>query len=573
MDNKNIKFEDIKPKKVSLSKIQEKLSGFTKQLSETKDPKEALKVIRGLEKYMDKFANNATVISINYSLNTTDKHIAKLNDHLDEISPHISNEINKFNKVLVKHPCRKELEEKLTPYYFQMIDNSLKSFDEKIIPELIEINKLSSQYDRIMGGAQIEFRGQVYNIPQMGKFAKSKDRETRREASIAVDKFFQENEQNIGEIYGNLVLLRDKAAKKLGFKNYIELGYLSLGRVDYDAKMVAGYRKQIADDVVPICQKLYKEQAARIGIPFSQMKSYDYNLSFLSGNPTPKGDAKQLVKQATKMYEEMSPETGEFFHMMQDHHLLDLEARAGKQPGGYMTFLPVQKFPFIFANFNGTEHDVNVLTHEVGHAFQGYLSRNIKPGDFRSPTLESCEIHSMSMEFFAWPWMSLFFDDEAEKYRYAHLSDSIEFLPYGITIDEFQHWVYEHPTATHEERCAAYKEIESRYTPHKKYDDEMKICQKGGWWMRQSHIFGVPFYYIDYTLAQVCAFQFLVEMTRNREKAWKKYVKLCKLGGRYPFVTLLGKAHLRNPFEEGNIHKVMVPLKGILKSFDLSKIK
>lgn len=571
--DKNIKFEDIVPKKVSLKSIQEKLAGFTNALESTKDAKEALKVIRALEKYMDKFENNATVISIRYSLDTTDKKIAKLQDHLDEISPMISNEINKFNKVLVKHPCRKALEEKLTPYYFQMIDNSLKSFDEKIIPELIEINKLSSQYDKVMGGAQIEFRGEVYNMPQMGKFAKSKDRETRREASIAVDKFFQANEKEIGDIYGKLVVLRDKAAKKLGFKDYTELGYLSLGRVDYNSKMVAGYRKQIADEVVPVCQQLYKEQAKRIGIPFNEMKSYDYNLSFLSGNPTPKGDAKYLVKQATKMYDEMSEESGEFFRFMQDHHLLDLEARAGKQPGGYMTFLPVQKFPFIFSNFNGTDGDVNVLTHEVGHAFQGYLSRNIKPGDFRSPTLESCEIHSMSMEFFAWPWMDLFFKEEDDKYRYSHLADAIEFLPYGITIDEFQHWVYAHPTATHEERCAAYKEIESRYTPHKKYDPEMKICEKGGWWMRQSHIFGVPFYYIDYTLAQVCAFQFLVEMTKDREKAWKKYVRLCKLGGRYPFVTLLGKAHLRNPFEDGNIHKVIVPLKRILKSFDLTKIK
>ncbi len=571
--DKNIKFEDIEPKKVSLKGVQAKLAKFTEDLSKTKEPAKALKVIRALEKYMDKYENNATVISIRYSLNTTDEYISKLQDHMDEISPLISNELNKFNKILVKHPCRKALEEKLTPYYFQMIENSLKSFDEKIIPELIEINKLSSQYDKVMGGAKIEFRGEVYNMPQMGKFSKSKDRDIRREASIAVDKFFQENEETIGDIYGKLVLLRDKAAKKLGFKDYTELGYLSLGRVDYNAKMVAGYRKQIADEVVPVCQKLYKEQAKRIGIPFSKMKSYDYNLSFLSGNPTPKGDAKYLVKQATKMYDEMSKESGEFFRFMQDHHLLDLEARAGKQPGGYMTFLPVQKFPFIFSNFNGTDGDVNVLTHEVGHAFQGYLSRNIKPGDFRSPTLESCEIHSMSMEFFAWPWMDLFFGEDDDKYRYSHLADAIEFLPYGITIDEFQHWVYAHPTATHEERCAAYKEIESRYTPHKKYDPEMKICEKGGWWMRQSHIFGVPFYYIDYTLAQVCAFQFLVEMTKNKEKAWKKYVRLCKLGGRYPFVSLLGKAHLRNPFEEGNIRKVITPLKRILKSFDLTKIK
>ena len=571
--DKILKFEDIKPKKVSLQKVTEKLEGFTSELSKTKDPKEALKVIKALEKYMDKFENNATVISINYTLNTADKHIAKLQDHMDEISPIISNEINKFNKVLVAHPCRKELEEKLTHYYFQMIDNSLKSFDEKIIPELIEINKLSSQYDKVMGGAQIEFRGHVYNLPQMGKFSMSKNRDDRREAAWAVDKFFQDHEQEIGDIYGKLVLLRDKAAKKLGFEDFTELGYLSLGRVDYDAKMVAGYRKQIADEVVPIAQKLYKQQAERIGIPFKDMKTYDYNLTFLSGNPVPRGGVKELTEKATKMYDEMSKETGEFFHFMQEHHLLDLDSRPGKQPGGYMTFLPVQKFPFIFANFNGTEHDVNVLTHEFGHAFQGYLSRNIKPGDFRNPTLESCEIHSMSMEFFAWPWMELFFEEDAEKYRFSHLTDSIEFLPYGITIDEFQHWVYKHPTATHDERCAAFREIEQRYTPNKKYDPEQKIGAKGGRWMQQSHVFGSPFYYIDYTLAQVCAFQFFVEMRKNREKAWKKYIKLCKLGGRYPFVTLLSKAHLKCPFEEGSIHKIMLPLKSIIKSFDLSKIK
>lgn len=571
--DKILKFEDIKPKKVSLQKVTEKLEGFTSDLSKTKDPKEALKVIKALEKYMDKFENNATVISINYTLNTADKHIAKLQDHMDEISPIISNEINKFNKVLVAHPCRKELEEKLTPYYFQMIDNSLKSFDEKIIPELIEINKLSSQYDKVMGGAQIEFRGQVYNLPQMGKFSMSKNRDDRREAAWAVDKFFQDHEQEIGDIYGKLVLLRDKAAKKLGFEDFTELGYLSLGRVDYDAKMVAGYRKQIADEVVPIAQKLYKQQAERIGIPFKDMKTYDYNLTFLSGNPTPRGGVKELTEKATKMYDEMSKETGEFFRFMQEHHLLDLDSRPGKQPGGYMTFLPVQKFPFIFANFNGTDHDVNVLTHEMGHAFQGYLSRNIKPGDFRNPTLESCEIHSMSMEFFAWPWMELFFEEDAEKYRFSHLTDSIEFLPYGITIDEFQHWVYKHPTATHDERCAAFKEIEQRYTPNKKYDPEQKIGAKGGRWMQQSHVFGSPFYYIDYTLAQVCAFQFFVEMRKNREKAWKKYIRLCKLGGRYPYVTLLSKAHLKCPFEEGSIHKIMLPLKSIIKSFDLSKIK
>ena len=571
MKNLDIKFEDIPIKNISYKAIEKKLTGLIKQLKEAKDFKEGLKVIHAFERYASKLMTNVTVISIRYSLNTTDEAIAKMQDKVDEMMPLVSGLINVWNKILVNVPFRKELEKKYSPYYFVMIENSLKSFDEKIIPELIEINKLSSQYDKILGSAQIEYKGKTYNLSQMGKFSKSKLREERKEASIKVDEFFQTHEQEIGDIYSKLVLLRDTAAKKLGFKDYTELGYLSLGRVDYDAKMVAKYREQIAKEVVPVAQKLYKAQAKRIGIPFKKMYSYDYNLSFLSGNPEPIGDTKYLVDSATKMYHEMSKESGEFFDFMKEHHLLDLEARPGKQPGGYMTFLDDYKFPFIFSNFNGTEGDVNVLTHEVGHAFQGYLARNIKPSEFRSATLEACEIHSMSMEFFAWPWMNLFFGKDADKYRYSHLCDAIEFLPYGITIDEFQHWVYAHPTATHEERCTAYQEIERRYTPHKVYPVEMKCAAHGGWWLKQSHIFGAPFYYIDYTLAQVCAFQFLIEMRKNQEKAWRKYLKLCKCGGRYPYVQLLAKNHLRNPFEEGNVAKVINPLKKILASFDETK--
>lgn len=570
---KDLKFEEIPVQKISFKQIEKKMNRYIEELKAAPDFKSGFKVLKSYERYMSKLETNFTVISVRFSLNTKDKVIEKYQDLVDEISPLIANLSNTWNKVLLSRPYRKQIEEKYGSYYFTMIENSLKSFDEKIIPELIEINKLSSQYDKVMGSAEIHFRGGIYNIPQMGKFSSSADRETRKEAAIAVDKFFQDNEKEIGDIYGKLVELRDKSAKKLGFKDFTELGYLSLGRVDYDEKMVANYRKQISSEVVPVAQKLYKSQAKRLHISFKKMFAYDYNVSFLNGNPKLAGDSHYLVESATKMYHEMSPVTAEFFDFMKDHHLLDLEARPGKQPGGYMTFLDEYKYPFIFSNFNGTPHDVDVLTHEVGHALQGYLSRNIVPADYRSPTLESCEIHSMSMEFFAWPWMNLFFKEDADKYRYHHLCDAIEFLPYGITIDEFQHWVYKHPRATHEERCAAFKEIENRNLPHKIYPKEMETARHGGWWMRQSHIFGAPFYYIDYTLAQVCAFQFLVEMTKNREKAWKKYIKLCKCGGKYPFVHLLAKNHLRNPFEDGNVAKVIRPLKKILKGFDEIKFE
>lgn len=561
-------FEQLQIQPFSFKAIEKKMRAYIEELKAAKDFETGFKVLKKYERYMSKLTTNFTLISIRFTLNTVDEVVAKYQDKVDEISPLISNLSNEWNKVLVKVPYRKQIEEKYTPYYFEMIENSLKSFDEKIIPEMIEINKLTSQHDKIMGSAKIEFRGGIYNIPQMGKFANSPDRETRREASIKVDEFFAEHEQEIGDIYGKLVELRDQSAKKLGFKDFTRLGYLSLGRVDYDEKMVESYRKQIESEVVPVAQKLYKSQAKRLEIPFKKMMSYDYNLFYLDGNPKLAGDPDYLVKSAQKMYHEMSAETGEFFDFMINHHLLDLVAREGKQPGGYMTFLDDYKYPFIFANFNGTEHDVNTLTHEVGHAFQGYLSRNIKPSDFRSPTLETCEIHSMSMEFFAWPWINLFFGKDADKYRYSHLVDSIEFLPYGASIDEFQHWVYAHPHATHDERCAAYKAIEEKYLPHKKYPKEMKIASKGGWWMRQGHVFDVPFYYIDYTLAQVCAFQFFEAMNKNHDKAWKKYVKLCKIGGRFPFVHTLAKVHLKNPFEEGNLRKIIRPLKKVLAQFN-----
>ncbi|MFA5486171.1 MAG: M3 family metallopeptidase, partial [Bacilli bacterium] len=198
--------------------------------------------------------------------------------------------------------------------------------------------------------------------------------------------------------------------------------------------------------------------------------------------------------------------------------------------------------------------------------YQGYESRNIKISEYRQPTLEACEIHSMSMEYFAWPWMETLFDD-AKKYRLSHLEGSIKFLPYGVAVDEFQEAVYTNPNMTHEERCTLWRDIEKKYLPIRNYKGAPYL-EKGGFWLRQAHIFNSPFYYIDYTLAQVVAFQFATEMWKNQERAWKKYVKLCRLGGRYPFVELLEKAKLRNPFIEGNVKKVMGPLKRKLKELE-----
>lgn len=560
-----MKFEEyplVVPSLEELSKEYEKLIA---KLENAKNADEQINTFRQVIKFDDHVETMFTIISIRYSLDTTNETYAHAQDVMDEVAPQLQVYSEKINKIMLNSPYRKELEDAFGTYLFKQLELALKCFDAKIIEDLQKENKLVSKYDKVMAGAKIKFNGQTYNLSQMGKFTTDVDRNVRKKATKAVAKFFEKNHEEIGQIYDDLVHVRDNMAKKLGFKNFIELGYARLGRLDYNDKDVANYRKQIQEVFVPIWVKLFKRQMKRIKI--RSPRFYDLGLNYLTGNPRPIGDAHFLVEQARTMYKEMSKETGEFFDFMTENHLMDLEARPGKQGGGYMTYLAEYKSPFIFSNFNGTSGDVDVLTHEFGHAYQGYCSRNIKVPSYRSPTLEACEIHSMSMEFFAWPWMDKFFGENADKYRYAHLADAMMFLPYGVTVDEFQHFVYEHPNATHTERCAKWREIEKKYTPLKNYKG-FDVYEEGNLWLRQSHIFQTPFYYIDYTLAQVVAFQFLVEMHKNQPRAWAKYNRLCKMGGKYPFTELLSHAHLRNPFEDGSLKKIARPLNKILKSFD-----
>ena len=569
MKKQPIKFSEYPLVVPNAKRMSKKMDKLISDLKACQTAKEAFKVINRINSYFEELETETSVIYVLYTCDTTNEEYKKAQDTVDELSPLFGKYSTDVQKILVNASYRPELEKKYGSYLFQKYEAGLKTFDEKIMPDLIKENKLTSEYDMIFGGAQLEFRGETLNLSQLGKYMQDKDRETRKAAAKAMDKWLEENEEKIAKIYDDLVHVRVEIAKKLGFKSFTDLAYLRLGRVDYNADMVKVYREQIARDVVPVCQKLYKQQMKNLGIKKPQY--YDYNLMFASGNPMPAGNKDYLVEQAHKMYSDLGPESKEFFDFMVKYELMDLEARKGKAPGGYQTTFPAYQSPFIFSNFNGTQGDVNVLCHEGGHALQAYLSRPIKVPEYRQPTLESCEIHSMSMEFFAWPYMDGFFGKDAEKYKYAHLADSIEFLPYGASIDEFQHWVYANPDATHEERCKAFKEIEQKYTPHKKYDD-CPTLNRGTIWMRQSHIFGVPFYYIDYTLAQVVAFQFAIENMKDHEKAWKKYIKLCKCGGKYPFQELLAKNHLRCPFQDGNIRKVIKPLERVLKGFDTSKM-
>ena len=560
-----MKFEEIKKHVPNVKSVEKKLDEFKEKLSNAKDGKEACKVIKNYFKYSDNLESDVTVISIRNSIDTTNKEYSRAWDKISEIMPVINGFDTKFKKAIISSPFLKDIEKTFGSHYIKMVENSLKIYDEKAIPFFIEENKLVNKYDKLLASAKLPFRGEILNLSQIGIYLTDKDKETRLEAAKLYYGFLEENDAKFGELYDKLVHVRDKIAKTLGFKSYIEYQYLALGRMDYNEDMVAGYRDQIYRDVVPVVAKLRKRQAKRLGI--KRPTFLDFNLEYNSGNATPLGNSEFLVKQASEMYHDMSEESGKFFDFMVNSHLLDLDAKPGKMGGGYMTYIPKYKAPFIFANSNGSSQDVDTLTHEVGHAFQGYLGSKIKVPGERMPTLEACEIDSMSMEFFAWPYMEKFFGNQADKYRFSHLDGAISFLPYGVEVDEFQHWVFHNVDATHEERCAKWAEIDKKYRPWMDYSP-IPYLEKGKIWIRQSHIFGSPFYYIDYTLAQVLALQFKCEMDKNREKAWKKYIKLLKMGGKYPFIELITKDGLRNPFIDGNVKKVIKPQIKVLNSFD-----
>ncbi|MHA6259434.1 M3 family oligoendopeptidase [Sporosarcina sp. CAU 1771] len=523
------------------------------------------KVIEKINAIGSDYSTQSNLAYIRASIDTNDEFYKAERDFFDEINPEYQELETAYYKELVATPFRAELEDKWGSQLFALADNSISSFSPAIVPLLQKENKLSSDYSKLVASAQIEFDGKSLTLAQMGPYSESPNREVRKAASETVVQFFSDNGDKFDEIYDELVKIRHEIATTLGYKNFVELGYIRMNRIDYDASMVKKFRDQVRDHIVPLATKLYERQAKRIGV--EKLKSYDESLKFLSGNATPKGSPEWIIENGKKMYAELSPETDTFFQFMLDKKLLDVEAKKGKESGGYCTFIDNYDSPFIFSNFNGTSGDIDVLTHEAGHAFQVYSSRNIGIPEYIWPTYESAEIHSMSMEFFTWPWMELFFREDTDKYKFAHLSDAVLFLPYGVAVDEFQHVVYENPELTPSERKNEWKKIEKKYLPNRDYDG-ISYLEAGGLWQRQSHIYSDPFYYIDYTLAQICAFQFWKRSRENHKDAWVDYLHLCQLGGSLPFTKLVEESSLISPFEDSCVESVIDTIESYLNSID-----
>ena len=496
------------------------------------------------------------------SINTTDTFYEAEQNYFDENEPHYRSLVMQFYRELITARFRADLEKQYGTLLFNVAALALKTFDDKIIADLQEENKLSTEYTKLLASAKLEFDGKEYNLAGLAPFKLSPDRSVRQRASDVYDNFFAQNQQALDAVYDKLVKLRDAMAKKLGYENFVGLGYARFSRTDYGPAEVKTFRDAVVEKIVPVSQELKIRQKQRLGV--NEFRYYDEPLDYPQGNPQPQGEPQWIIDNASKMYQELSPETHEFFQFMNDNELMDLLNKPNKAGGGYCTFFSAYKAPFIFSNFNGTSHDIDVLTHEAGHAFQCFRSRNMGIEEYYFPTLEACEIHSMSMEFLTWPWMPLFFKDQTDQYYFSHLSRALSFIPYGCAVDEFQHWVYEHPEVTPADRNRAWRIIEQKYLPHRNYEGNAYL-ENGGFWQRQMHIYRSPFYYIDYTLAQLCAFQFWHRSQQDRRAALEDYIRLCDQGGSLSFLDLVKVANLKSPFNPATIDDVVRSVKAWLE--------
>lgn len=562
-----MKFASFKYERPQLDQVKEQFYQAIHQIKEATSHEALKEAIQAVRHIQNNLATQGTLCSIRHSIDTKDDFYSQETDFWDEHYPLIANWEKDYYQAVLENELSQSLKGDFLPEpFFAIAENQLRTNSEAVIPLLQEENRLVSEYGKLKASAEIEFKGQVYNLSSIGAFTQSADRLERKEAFEKISAWYQKHQDDFDRIYDQMVKVRHEIAKKLGFKDFVELGYARMLRLDYDRQDVERYRQEVIKYVVPLAEKLVQAQKERLNL--DHLAYYDLGLMFPKGNANPSGTSQEIVDKAQTMYHELSKETGEYFDFMRSGDLLDLESKPGKDTGGYCTHLPNYKAPFIFANFNGTSHDVEVLTHEAGHGFQVYSSMWIETPEVVWPTYETCEIHSMSMEFLTWPWMENFFQESTTKFKYQHLAGALMFIPYGCLVDHFQHEVYEHPEWIPQERRQAFRRLEKIYNPWIDYEGN-DFYEQGGLWFKQLHIFTMPFYYIDYTLAQVCAFQFWKrDHVDHDPKTWEDYVRICRLGGTKTFTQVVAAANLKSPFEPGNLEETVASIDQYLSAVD-----
>ncbi|MGI6151696.1 MAG: M3 family oligoendopeptidase [Christensenellales bacterium] len=564
------KFPQLQYVRPDMEAVKQALNASIDEFLNASSYEEAREHYLRFEELDAQYSTMFTLASIRNTMDTSDAFYDGEISYIHSVMPEYRLVLKRASQALTQSPFKDAFAEEFGSIFIKKAENAQRIMSEEIAEDLVEESNLEQEYSKTVAACSVEFRGETCNFYGLLKHMQSTDRKERKEAFVAWANLYESVSEKLDDIYDQLVRIRVRMAKKLGFEDYTELAYLIKNRFDYKAKDVAAFREQVQKVIVPACERIFETQRRRLGV--DKLRCYDESLVFPEGNATPIGDMEYLVNAAGEMYRDLSPQTGEFFDFMMEHELFDLVTRPNKHMGGYCTFLRAYKAPFIFSNFNGTSADVDVLTHETGHAFQAYVaSRTLPIMAIRGSTSEINEIHSMAMEHFAYPYMEKFFGEKADQYLYAHLASALTVIPYLVSVDEFQHRVFEKPEMSAKERRQVWREIERKYQPWRDYDGNT-FLEEGGFWMQKQHIFLYPFYYIDYALAQICAFELYGRMKKDPKLAWEDYYRLCRAGGSKGYFELLEVANLHNPFREGSVEAAVSTVINELEASPFSKV-
>lgn len=548
-----MKFQDMPYNRPDCSVLLEKLDQLAQDFVNATDFDSQLRVYIATEDIIKNFYTQVSIAHVRYTIDTKDVFYKAENEYFDSQKPLVNEKLLKHSKAMLNSPFLEQFKLELGDVVVKNLQLDERSFSPEVVELSQKENELSKKYQELYASAKVEFDGKTMPLPLLGPYKISPDRSIRKSAFEVEGKFFDDNQAELDDLYDKLVKNRTEQAKILGYNNYVELAYDRRHRNCFNSDDVANYRKQILEVVVPIVSRIKEVQKARINI--EDMKFYDDSFLFVDGNPTPQGSSDELLVACRKMYNEMSHETAEFIEFMFENELFDVLSKDGKAPGGYCTKFIDYKAPFIFSNFNGTAGDVDVLTHEAGHALAAYLARDLKYTEQMSPTHEACEVHSMAMEYLTSPWHELFFKGDTAKYTLNQTEHNLSFLPYGTMVDYFQELVYLNPDWTPEQRNQCWADLEKQFRPHIDFDN-LPFYSRGAGWQRQLHIYMYPFYYIDYCLASTVALQIQSIKLKDFDKAWDIYLTFTKMAGTKTFIDLVKSSGLQSPMEVGCLKSI-----------------
>ena len=549
-----MKFAEIEYLRPDVPAKAQEIENLAKDVANAASGEELLDAFKKQGAMRDAVNSASVIASIRHTVDTRDAFYDAENDYFDEQGPVLSDKVLEFFRAVLASPHKAALSNAYGDILLEKLEIAVKSSDGRLVAMQQEENALESQYEKLYASAKIPFQGKELTVSQLSPFKQHISREMRKEAFMAEGTFFDGHREELDDIYEKMVQNRTAQAKLMGYNSFAPLGDIRMERHGYTRSDIQACRDAVAKGIVPVVQKLKQKQAQRIGI--DALKFYDEPLSFKDGNPTPKGTPEEILAAGQSMYRSLSPQTAKFIDFMMDGGLFDVLSKPGKAPGGYCTYIASHKSPFIFSNFNGTFGDVDVLTHEAGHAFAAYMSaqKSLVP-ELREPGIESCEIHSMSMEFLTSDYHHLFFGEDTGKYAISHAEDTLFFLPYGCAVDEFQETVYDHPGMSPKERNTYWLELEKKYRPWVNFDG-LPFYGRGAGWQRQLHIYTAPFYYIDYVLAQAVALQFFLAHNENKQDTWERYVRLVDKAGTMTYKGLVHAAGMQTPFEGDTMQRV-----------------